>query len=82
VGVKRVSGLPLNKQRHPWVGYETPDLWGCRALALRMRDGGVQAIEMSQTNRLNKYFPNKHPQKTTNTAQANQSCKCQKLISL
>jgi len=35
---------------------------------------GVWAIEMSQTNRLNKYLPNKHPQKTTDTAQANQSC--------
>lgn len=36
--------------------------------------GGRRAIEMSQTNRLNKYLPNKHPQKTTDTAQAqNQS---------
>jgi len=45
----RVSGLPLNKQRaKPSVAEAETET------------GAGTAIEMSQTNRLNKYFSNKH----------------------
>lgn len=51
----RVSGLPLNKQRaKPSVAEAEKET------EAETETGAGTAIEMSQTNRLNKYFSNKH----------------------